>query len=110
MKTSNDHIRDAVESLSLAISERFNEEAKLHVPVPLSPFILESIEQAKRDGVSRLFRISEAAEILGVSSAYIYSKISKGEIGVVELGDSKAKQRISAIELQRFIDSRTYGV
>lgn len=109
MKSSNDYIREAVESISMAISRQFEEHAELHRPEPLSPFILEAIEQAKKDGVSRLFRIKEAAEILGVSSYYIYNKISKGELGVVELGDTKHKQRISAIALQQFIDDRSYN-
>ena len=109
MKTSDDYIRTAVESLSIAVSKRLEEQEKLHRPQPLTPFIQEAVEQAKRDGVARLFRVTEAAEILGVSTYYIYSKIAKGELGVVELGDTKPKQRISATELQRFIDRRTFG-
>jgi excisionase family DNA binding protein len=58
---------------------------------------------------NRLYSIRSAAEQLGVSHSYVYSKINAGEIAVVELGDGNQKQRIAATELQRFIEARTYS-
>jgi excisionase family DNA binding protein len=57
----------------------------------------------------RLYSVATVAELLEVSKDWVYDRITSGAIAVVELGDSKSKQRIAATELQRFIDSRTYG-
>lgn len=60
-----------------------------------------------RDG--RLLKVSEVAEHLGVGIDWVYRRIDRGEFAVVELGDTRKNQRITAPELQRFIDERTYG-
>lgn len=57
----------------------------------------------------RLYPVSKAADLLGVSVNYIYDRIQEGVIPVVELGTGRAKQRVRADDLQAFIDSRTYG-
>lgn len=57
----------------------------------------------------RLYPVSKAAEVLGVSVNYVYDRIQNGDIPVVELGEGRAKQRVRADDLQAFIDSRTYG-
>jgi excisionase family DNA binding protein len=57
----------------------------------------------------RLYPVAKAAEVLGIGRTFMYSLINSGQIRVVELGTSKAKQRVRADDLQAFIDSRTYG-
>ena len=110
MTTSNEYLAKAVENLSMAVSTLFDEQTTLRRPEPLSDFILEALEHAKERGIVRLFTVAGAAEVLGVSTDYVYARINQGELKVVELGTgTKAKQRISATELQRFIDSRTFG-
>ena len=56
----------------------------------------------------RLYSVAAAASRLDVSPDYVYARIRTGEIGVVELGCGRAKQRVRADVLQAFIDSRTY--
>lgn len=59
--------------------------------------------------VERHYSVREAAEILKVGLDFIYDRLKTGEIcPVVELGDSRAKQRIPASALQKFIDKRTF--
>lgn len=58
---------------------------------------------------TRLYPVSEAARLLGVSADYVYDRINNGEIPIVELGHGRPKQRIRADDLQTFIDARTYG-
>lgn len=60
--------------------------------------------------VERHYSVAAVAELLGVSKPWVYERIKDGRIAaVVELGDSKSKQRISASSLQAFLDSRTFG-
>ena len=56
----------------------------------------------------RIYSVASAAELLGVSTDYVYSRVKDGSITrLVDLGGSKAKYRIRADALQAFIDSRT---
>jgi excisionase family DNA binding protein len=56
----------------------------------------------------RLYAVAKAAALLGVSTDYVYDRIKPGELAATELGHGRAKQRISAVELQRFIDARSF--
>ncbi|WP_422934953.1 helix-turn-helix domain-containing protein [Sinomonas sp. P47F7] len=57
----------------------------------------------------RLFTVAEAAEILGTGDDYVRGRIAAGEIAVVELGTkTRAKTRVNAVELHRFIQGRTH--
>lgn len=61
--------------------------------------------------VERHYSVAKVAELLEVSKPWVYARIADGRIAsVVELGDSKAKQRISASALQAFLNKRTYGL
>jgi hypothetical protein len=57
----------------------------------------------------RLYSVAAVAELFEVSVDWVYARIKSGEMAVVELGDTRAKQRISTPEVQRYIDSRTFG-
>lgn len=57
----------------------------------------------------RLFKVSDAAALLGVGDDWVYERINRGEIPVVELGDTRKNQRITETDLAEFIKSRTYG-
>lgn len=57
----------------------------------------------------RLYPVAKAAEVLGIGRTFMYELIKSGQIRVVELGSTRAKQRVRADDLQAFIDSRTYG-
>lgn len=58
--------------------------------------------------VERQYSVKAAADLLGVSTEYIYSRMKDGELPRrLDLGGTKAKYRIPASDLQRFIDSRT---
>lgn len=57
----------------------------------------------------RLYSVRSAAEILETSTDYVYDRIKDGSLAVVELGSSRAKQRIRADVLQAFIDHRSFG-
>jgi len=57
----------------------------------------------------RLYSVAAVADLLGMSRGWVYERISKGELAVVELGSTRAKQRIRADVLQAFIDARTHG-
>lgn len=57
----------------------------------------------------RLYTIAEVAEVLRVSTDYVYDRIREGVLARVDLGTSRAKQRIRADVLQKFIDSRSFG-
>lgn len=57
----------------------------------------------------RLYSVAAVADMFGVSRQWVYDRIARGDIRVVELGDSRAKQRVRADDLQSFIDSRTFG-
>ncbi len=61
--------------------------------------------------VERHYSVASVAEILEVSKPWVYARIADGRIAaVVELGDTTAKQRISASSLQTFLDGRTFGI
>ena len=85
MKSSDEHLTEAVKSLSLAISALFEEQTTLRRPEPLSAFLIEAMEHAKEHGIVRLFSVLEASKVLGVSSSYVEQKIHRGEMEVVEL-------------------------
>lgn len=56
----------------------------------------------------RLYSVKAAAEILDVSTEYIYSRFRDGSIqSIVDLGGTRGKYRIRADELQRFIEAQT---
>lgn len=57
----------------------------------------------------RLLKVSEVAERLGVGDDWVYERIKRGEIPVVELGDTRKNQRITEPDLAAFIAARTYG-
>jgi excisionase family DNA binding protein len=59
--------------------------------------------------VERHYSVAAVAELLEVSTDYVYARIKDGSLLVVELGTSRSKQRISASVLQTFLDRRTYG-
>jgi hypothetical protein len=60
--------------------------------------------------VERHYSVAKVAEILEVSTDYVYDRIADKSIAkVVELGSGQTKQRISASVLQKFIDRRTHG-
>lgn len=58
----------------------------------------------------RLYSVAAAADLLGVSRVWVYERINSGEFAVVELGDTRPKQRIRADTLQAYIDGRTHGI
>jgi len=47
-----------------------------------------------------LYRVTEAAELLSISRAYLYEQIADGRIHVVRIG---AAVRIPASELERYV-------
>ncbi|HEY4269064.1 MAG TPA: hypothetical protein VGM94_12820 [Galbitalea sp.] len=57
----------------------------------------------------RLYSVANVAKLFEVSKAWVYERINRGELTVVELGGTTGKQRIAAPEVQRYIDSRTFG-
>lgn len=58
--------------------------------------------------VERQYSVKSAAELLDVSIDYVYARLEDGELPrLLDLGGGKAKYRIPASDLQRFIDSRT---
>jgi excisionase family DNA binding protein len=57
----------------------------------------------------RLYSVATVAEMLEVSPPWVYERIRSGVLAVVEIGDTKSKQRIRADVLQAFIDSRSFG-
>lgn len=59
--------------------------------------------------VERHYSVASVAELLEVSKPWVYDRIKDGRLQVVELGDTKAKQRISASALQASLDARTFG-
>ena len=59
--------------------------------------------------VERHYSVREVADLLKVGLDFVYDRLKSGELApVVELGDSRAKQRIPASALQRFLDARTF--
>lgn len=59
--------------------------------------------------VPRLLKVADVAEILGVGIDWVYERIKRGEIPVVELGDTRKNQRVPETALAAFISERTYG-
>ena len=55
----------------------------------------------------RAYTILEAAQLLGVSKHYVYTRIQDGEIHATDLGEGRTKYRVTAAELRRFLNSRT---
>lgn len=61
--------------------------------------------------IERQYSVKAAADLLGVSVYYIYDRIEDGSLPRrVDLGGTRAKYRIPASDLQRFIDERTVSV
>lgn len=58
--------------------------------------------------MDRLLKVSEVAKVLGVGIDWVYDRIKRGEIPVVELGETRKNQRISESDLAAFIAERTY--
>jgi hypothetical protein len=58
----------------------------------------------------RLFRMTSAAFILDISLSTMYELAATGVLPRVELGTTKGKQRIRAVDLGEFIDARTFGL
>jgi excisionase family DNA binding protein len=54
----------------------------------------------------RLLKVADVAEILGVGIDWVYERIKRGEIPVVELGDTRKNQRISEADLDAYIAER----
>lgn len=57
----------------------------------------------------RLYSVATVAELMEMSTDWVYARINAQELAVVELGSTRTKQRISAGELERFISERTFG-
>jgi excisionase family DNA binding protein len=57
----------------------------------------------------RLYSVAQVAELLGTGTDYVYDRIKSRVFPIVELGDTKSKQRIRADDLQKFKDARTFG-
>ena len=58
--------------------------------------------------VERQYSVKAAADLLGVSTQYVYDRMDDGELPRrLDLGGGKAKYRIPASDLQQFIDNRT---
>ena len=56
----------------------------------------------------RLYTVAEAAALLGTGDDYVRGRIAAGDLAATELGtNTRAKTRVSAAELHRFIRSRT---
>ncbi|MFJ2542733.1 helix-turn-helix transcriptional regulator [Microbacterium sp. NPDC087589] len=56
----------------------------------------------------RLLKVADVAEILGVGIDWVYERIKRGEIPVVELGDTRKNQRVSEADLEAFIQQRRH--
>jgi hypothetical protein len=107
MKSSDEYLAEAVQSLRMALSVLIDERLVRHEQRPQSLFLLDAIEGVKASGVARLLKLTEVAKILGISLSTTYVLVNSRSLAVVELGNERGKQRVSAIELQRYIDSRT---
>lgn len=57
----------------------------------------------------KLLKVATVAERLAVGIDWVYDRINRGDIPVVELGDSRKNQRIRESDLAAFIDGHTYG-
>ncbi|WP_223628810.1 helix-turn-helix domain-containing protein [Microbacterium sp. EST19A] len=54
----------------------------------------------------RLLKVAEVAEILGVGIDWVYERIRRGEIPVVELGDTRKNQRVAESDLTDYVRAR----
>jgi excisionase family DNA binding protein len=59
--------------------------------------------------VPRLLKVADVADRLDVGIDWVYERIKRGEIPVVELGDTRKNQRVPETALAAFINERTYG-
>lgn len=57
----------------------------------------------------KLLKVVDTAKHLGVGPDWVYKRIERGDIPVVELGDTRKNQRIRETDLAVFIDRNTYG-
>jgi excisionase family DNA binding protein len=58
----------------------------------------------------KLFSVVQVAQILGVSTSYVYAQLASGELSrVVELGTSRQKSRVRADDLRSYV-ARYYSV
>jgi len=54
----------------------------------------------------RLLKVAEVTEILGVGIDWVYERIRRGEIPVVELGDTRKNQRVTESDLTDYVRAR----
>ena len=57
----------------------------------------------------RLLKVAEVADRLGVGIDWVYRRIERGELAVIELGDTRKNQRVSEDALAAFLAARTHG-
>lgn len=57
----------------------------------------------------QLLTVAQVARRLSVGIDWVYDRINRGAIPVVELGDTRKNQRIRESDLAAFIDQHTYG-
>lgn len=74
-------------------------------PAPVTPSLEDPPSTLQ---VERHYSVAAVADLLEVSKPWVYDRIKDGRLPVVELGDTKSKQRISASALQAFLDARTF--
>jgi len=72
---------------------------KPQAPLPADPFAIEP-----------LYSVAKVAQLLDVSTDYVYRAIKAGDIPVVELGSTRAKQRVRAEDLARFVADHSSAV
>lgn len=56
----------------------------------------------------KLLKVADVAEILDVGIDWVYERIKRGEIPVVELGDTRKNQRVSEADLAAFTVQRRH--
>ena len=57
----------------------------------------------------RLYTVSDAADVIGMSAEWVRRQIVNGTLRAVELGSGRSKRRVRADDLQAFIDARSFG-
>lgn len=57
----------------------------------------------------QLLKVTDVATRLSVSTYWVYNRINRGELPVVELGDTRKNQRVRESDLAAFIEAQTYG-
>lgn len=60
------------------------------------------------DMQDRLLKVADVAEILDVGIDWVYERIKRGEIPVVELGDTRKNQRIAEADLNAYVAARRH--